>query len=97
MTREKTKEDALVDELLKDYSDPKEILGENGLLKVLQKKLVERALEGSWGTTSVTRRTIRRAAATAAMARARRRCRAIRGSSASRCHGIETAALSRRL
>jgi transposase-like protein len=45
MTREKTKEDALLDELLKDYSDPKEILGENGLLKVLQKKLVERALE----------------------------------------------------
>ena len=45
MTREKTKEDALLDELLKDYSDPKEILGENGLLKLLQKKLVERALE----------------------------------------------------
>jgi transposase-like protein len=45
MTREKTKEDALLDELLKDYSDPQEILGENGLLKVLQKKLVERALE----------------------------------------------------
>lgn len=45
MAREKTKEDALLDELLKDYSDPKEILGENGLLKQLQKKLVERALE----------------------------------------------------
>ena len=45
MAREKTKEDALLDELLKDYSDPKEILGGNGLLKQLQKKLVERVLE----------------------------------------------------
>lgn len=45
MTGAKTKEEALLDELLKDYSDPQEILGENGLLKVLQKKLVERALE----------------------------------------------------
>lgn len=45
MTRTKTKEEALLDELLKDYSDPKEILGEHGLLKQLQKKLVERALE----------------------------------------------------
>ena len=49
MTREKTKEEELLDELLKDYSDPKEILGENGLLKVLQKKLVERALEAELG------------------------------------------------
>lgn len=45
MARVKTKEDALLDELLKDYTDPKQILGENGLLKQLQKKLVERALE----------------------------------------------------
>ncbi len=45
MTRVKTKEDALLDELLKDYSGPKEILGENGVLKQLQKRLVERALE----------------------------------------------------
>lgn len=45
MARVKTKEDELLDELLKDYTDPKQILGENGLLKQLQKKLVERALE----------------------------------------------------
>lgn len=45
MARVKTKEEALLDELLKDYTDPKQILGENGLLKQLQKKLVERALE----------------------------------------------------
>jgi putative transposase len=35
----------LIDELLKDYSDPKQILGETGLLKQLQKKLVEHALQ----------------------------------------------------
>ncbi|MFT4583135.1 MAG: putative transposase [Gammaproteobacteria bacterium] len=45
MTREKTKEDLLIDELLKDYSDPKQILGETGLLKQLQKKLVEHAFK----------------------------------------------------
>lgn len=45
MARVKTKEDALLDELLKNYADPKQILGQNGLLKQLQKKLVERALE----------------------------------------------------
>ena len=47
MTSEKEKQDALLDELLKDYSgDPKEILGEHGLLKEMTKRLVERALEG---------------------------------------------------
>jgi len=50
MAREKTKEQALLDELLKDYSDPKEILGETGLLKHLQKKLMERALESELTT-----------------------------------------------
>lgn len=44
MAKTKTKEEALLDELLKDYSDPREVLGENGLLRMLQKKLVERAL-----------------------------------------------------
>lgn len=45
MTRNTAKHDALLDELLKDYTDPKEILGEHGLLKQLTKRLVERALE----------------------------------------------------
>lgn len=47
MTRAKTKskEEALLDELLKDYREPKDILGEGGLLKQLQKKLVERVLD----------------------------------------------------
>src|SRR5512139_524947 len=45
MTRDTDKQDALLDELLKDYRDPKEILGEHGLLKQLTRRLVERALE----------------------------------------------------
>jgi putative transposase len=45
MARLKTKEDLLIEELLKDYSDPKQILGESGLLKQLQNKLVEHALQ----------------------------------------------------
>jgi putative transposase len=36
----------LVDELLKDYSKPEDLIGETGLLKQLTKALVERALKG---------------------------------------------------
>jgi transposase-like protein len=45
MTRKKSKQDALIDELLEDVEDPKDILGKNGLLKQLTKRLVERTLE----------------------------------------------------
>jgi putative transposase len=45
MTRKKSKRDTLIDELLEDISDPKDILGKNGLLKQLTKRLVERTLE----------------------------------------------------
>jgi transposase-like protein len=45
MTRNPAKHDALLDELLKDYTDPKDILGEHGLLKQLTKRVIERALE----------------------------------------------------
>ena len=45
MTRNTAKQDALLDELLKDYTDPKDILGEYGLLRQLTTRLVERALE----------------------------------------------------
>jgi transposase-like protein len=45
MTRNTAKQDALLDALLKDYTDPKDILGEHGLLRQLTKRLVERALE----------------------------------------------------
>ena len=36
----------LVDEILKDYQSPSDLLGEDGLLQQLTKALVERALEG---------------------------------------------------
>jgi putative transposase len=45
MTSVNSKHEALLDELLKDYTDPKDILGEHGLLKHLTKRVVERALE----------------------------------------------------
>jgi putative transposase len=45
MTRNTAQQDALLDELLKDYTDPKDILGEHGLLRQLTTRLVERALE----------------------------------------------------
>jgi putative transposase len=45
MTRNTAKQDALLDELLKEDTDPKDILGEHGLLRQLTKRVVERALE----------------------------------------------------
>ena len=36
----------LLDELLKDYKGPEDLLGETGLLKELSKGLIERALAG---------------------------------------------------
>src|SRR5262245_22238164 len=45
MTSVNAKHEALLDELLKDYTDPKDILGEHGLLKQLTKRVVERVLE----------------------------------------------------
>lgn len=35
----------ILDELLKDYTDPKDILAEGGLLKQLTKAVIERCLE----------------------------------------------------
>ena len=45
MTSVNAKHEALLDELLKDYTDPRDILGEHGLLKQLTKRVVERVLE----------------------------------------------------
>lgn len=42
---EKTRADELLDELLEDYQGPEAILGQEGLLKQLTKRLVERALQ----------------------------------------------------
>ena len=35
----------MLDQLIKDYKKPEDLIGENGLLKQLTQKLVERALE----------------------------------------------------
>jgi len=35
----------ILDELLKDYSNPEDLLGESGIIKQLTKALLERALE----------------------------------------------------
>ena len=35
----------ILDELIKDYKNPEDLLGENGLLKQLTKALLERAME----------------------------------------------------
>jgi transposase-like protein len=45
MARKKSKQDALIDELLQDCKDPKDILDQNGLLKQLTKRLIERTLQ----------------------------------------------------
>jgi putative transposase len=50
MTRHTAKHDALLDELLKDYTDPKDILGAHGLLRQLTKRVIERALEAELTT-----------------------------------------------
>lgn len=49
MTSE-NRQDALLDELLRGCAEPKDILGEHGLLKQLQKRLFERALQGEMTT-----------------------------------------------
>src|SRR5438128_2386688 len=45
MTSVTKKQEALLDELLKDYTDLQDILSQHGLLKHLTKRVVERALE----------------------------------------------------
>lgn len=37
-------EDEIIDNLLKDYKDPEDLIGENGLLKQLTKRLLERVM-----------------------------------------------------
>jgi len=44
MTKEKTIDEELIDNLLKDYQKPEDLIGENGLLKQLTKQLLERAM-----------------------------------------------------
>jgi hypothetical protein len=52
MASTKSKQDVLIDELLQDCPDPKDILGKNGLLKQLTKRLVERTLKAELKVTN---------------------------------------------
>lgn len=44
MTKEKSIDNELIDNLLKDYKKPEDLIGDNGLLKQLTKQLLERAM-----------------------------------------------------
>jgi len=44
MAKAKTRKEELMDELIKEYKNPDDLIGENGLLKELTKGLVERAM-----------------------------------------------------
>jgi putative transposase len=44
MTKDKNIDNELIDNLLKDYKKPADLIGENGLLKQLTKQLLERAM-----------------------------------------------------
>jgi len=44
MTNEKSIDNELIDNLLKDYKKPEDLIGDNGLLKQLTKQLLERAM-----------------------------------------------------
>ena len=44
MTKDKSIDNELIDNPLKDYKKPEDLIGENGLLKQLTKQLLERAM-----------------------------------------------------
>jgi transposase-like protein len=96
MTSDTARQDALLDELLKDYRDPKEILGEHGLLKQLTRRLVERALEAEmtahlgYGPHAAEGR----GSGNSRNGKQSKRFSANRGPWRSRCRGIATAASS---
>ena len=94
MTSVNAKHEALLDELLKDYTDPQDILGEHGLLKQLTKRVVERVLEAELTSQLGYAPHVRhgtRGRERPAMARARRRCRRTRGRWTLRCRATERA------
>src|SRR5215510_11521686 len=97
MTSVNAQHEALLDALLKDYTDPQDILGEHGLLKQLTKRVVERVLEAEltahlamprMGATALRRRM-------PVTARARRPCRRTPGRWTWRSRVTATGALRR--
>src|SRR6187455_2009767 len=81
----------LIDKLLKDYKKPEDLVGENGLLKELTKRLLERAMSAEMtehvGYESTTRQGITRA--TRGMGRRPRRSKEPLARCRSKFHGIE--------
>ncbi len=88
----------LVDELLKGYEKPEDVIGENGLLKRLTKALLERALSTELTIMWATKSTIRPATTvgTRATALPVRRSKASLGRSWWTRRETATAASSRR-
>jgi len=64
----------ILEELLKDYKNPEDLIGKDGLLKELTKRLVEKAMDSElthhWDTRSIHPRA--RTAAISAMANHRK-------------------------
>jgi hypothetical protein len=46
--------DELIDNLMKDYKKPEDLIGENGLLKQLTKRLLERAMQTELAVRQLT-------------------------------------------
>lgn len=53
--------DELLDNLMKDYKKPEDLIGENGLLKQLTKRLLERAMQAEPQSILVTRNMLHKA------------------------------------
>jgi len=51
MTKEKSIDNEIIDNLLKDYKKPEDLIGDNGLLKQLTKQLLERAMAAELTST----------------------------------------------
>ncbi len=93
-----TIDNELIDNLLKDYKKPEDIIGENGLLKQLTKQLLERAMAAEL-TDHVgyeKHDTAGHKSGNSATASRRRRSRAALAQCHSRYRGIATAPLSHR-
>ena len=88
----------LLDELLKEYQNPQDLFGENGIIKQLTKGMIERCLQAEMQEQQGYPRhgrEVRRRAPTRAMAQARKRSRASTASWILRCRVIGTAVLNR--
>jgi putative transposase len=88
----------VLDELIKDYKKPEDLIGETGLLKQLTKALIERALDAELTQHLGYEKQIQpvTTVGTRAMGPAPKRCRASLVKSPSRRRAIATPVLSLR-